>query len=80
MNLVIGLWKHAFYADSDDLPQGVESLSQVCIRARKAWAHVMGIEARTVVVITHDEFGNYLINEMLRKEYLNVLYSLTRLI
>ena len=59
--------KHAFYADSDDLPQGAESLSQVCIRARKAWAHVMGIEARTVVVITHDEFGNYLINEILKE-------------
>jgi len=59
--------RNAFYADSDELPKGAESLSQVLKRAKEAWLYLFGLEAKTVIVITHDEFSNYLINEVLKE-------------
>lgn len=59
--------KDAFYADADELPQGAESLSQILKRTKEAWSYVLNLGARTVVIVTHDEFSNYLVNEVLKE-------------
>lgn len=52
-------------ADIDKLGDASESLRKVMKRAGRAWKYLKSVKARTVIVITHDEFSNYLINEIL---------------
>lgn len=59
--------KNAFIADKEDLPDGAESLFQVRDRVLQVWSQILDFEARTVIVVTHDEFSNYLINEILKE-------------
>ncbi|GEM_PF-880709 len=59
--------KNAFVADKEDLPDGAESLSQVRDRILQVWSQILNFEARTILVVTHDEISNYLINEIFKE-------------
>jgi len=59
--------KNAFFADTDALPFGAESLREIRERAVMAWVHIKAMDATTVIVITHDEFSNYLVNEIIHE-------------
>lgn len=57
--------KDAFSSDADKLAQGSESLSDIYYRVRTIWEFVLNLTEITVIIITHDEFSNYLINHIL---------------
>lgn len=57
--------KNAFLADADKLPSGAEPLAEVMTRVRKVWEFIRGFSQSTILLVTHDEFSNYLINEIL---------------
>jgi len=59
--------KNAFLADAYELSNNAESLQDVRQRAHNAWEYLKKLNIRTILLVTHDEFSNYLINEILNE-------------
>lgn len=59
--------KNAFLADTDELSNNAESLREVMQRAHDAWEYLKKFNTQTILLVTHDEFSNYLINEILNE-------------